>query len=62
MNQLTEECTTRVECRQIGFRCQKECMESKFVTGKNDALQSLVTVLHGSGWTMLKYISIQNLK
>ena len=28
----------------------------------NDPRQSLVTVLHGSGWTMLKYISIQNLK
>ena len=59
---MTVECTTRVECRQIGFHCQKECMESKLVTGQNDARQSLVTVLHGSGWTMLKYISIQNLK
>ena len=30
--------------------------------GSNDARQSLVTVLHGSGLKMLKYISIQNLK
>ena len=37
-------------------------MESKLVTGRNDARQSLVTILHGSGWTTLKYISIQNLK
>ena len=32
------------------------------ICGSNDAWQSLVIVLHGSGRTMLKYISIQNLK
>ena len=37
-------------------------MESKLVTGQNDARQCLIAVLHGSGLTMLKYISIQNLK
>ena len=27
------------------------CMESKLVTGQNNARQSLVTFLHDSGWT-----------
>ena len=31
-------------------------------TGQSDAWRSLVTRLHGSGWMMSKYISIQNLK
>ena len=39
-----------------------KCFHYKSSTGQNDARQSLVTVLHGNGWTILKYISIQNFK
>ena len=38
-----------------------EHFHQKSSTGQNDARGSLVTFFHTSGWTMLKYISIQNL-
>ena len=45
-----------------GPRVMSRDFQKKSSTGQTDAWWSLVTVLHTSGWAMLNYISVQDLK
>ena len=43
------------------FKSYDEHFHEKISTSLNDALQTLVTILHTSSWTILKSIVMQNL-